>query len=93
MMTVADWRRRAQECTAKSKLALNQESRLQWQALSGDWLRYAELYERLKFGSSATPVTGPDAAAARQDGMSAIDDGERLRGRLALVDSSTAQSE
>jgi hypothetical protein len=84
MMTVADWRRRAQECMAKSKLASDRESRLQWQELSGDWLRYAERYERLKFGGSATPVTEPVAAAARQDGMSAVDDGERLRARLAL---------
>src|ERR1700675_3919250 len=54
MMTVAEWRKRAQDCITASRLASDKDAQLQWLALSDVWLKCSEWREREKFSDQAT---------------------------------------
>ena|ERR1700676_3386080 len=69
MMTVAEWRKRAQDCITASRLASDKDAQLQWLALSDVWLKCSEWREREKFSDQATrgmrpviPAFEPDSA-------------------------------
>lgn len=78
VLTVADYRKRADECLVKADLASDRDGKFQWWVLADLWRISAEQSDRRKFGSNKTP----DAAANK---TGAIEDGERLRARLDLV--------
>ena len=64
MMTVAEWRKRAHDCLAASRLTSDRDGQLGWLALSDAWLKCAEWRDREKLGHNETPVAGPHSATA-----------------------------
>src|ERR1700675_3456858 len=94
MMTVAEWRKRAQDCITASRLASDKDAQLQWLALSDVWLKCSEWREREKFSDQATramrpviPAFEPDRAEPdRTEPGKTMEYAERLRVRFALVD-------
>ena len=81
-MTVADWRKRAYDCLAASKLASDRDGQLGWLVLSEAWLKCAEWRDREKIGRNETLIAGLHTATARHDGTSAVENRERLRTRV-----------
>jgi hypothetical protein len=84
MMTVADWRKRAHDCMTASRLAADRDGQLGWQALSDAWLKCAEWRDREKLTPKETPVAQPYTPTASPNVARAVENGERLRTRLAL---------
>ena len=84
MMTVADWRKRAHDCMAASKLASDRDGQLGWQMLSEAWLKCAEWRDRENIGGNGRPAAGPHTVIAPSNATRAAENGERLRTRLAL---------
>jgi hypothetical protein len=83
MMSVADWRKRAHDCLAASRLASDRDGQLGWLVLADAWLKCAEWRDREKIGRDETPVAGLHTATAPHDGTSAVENRERLRTRAA----------
>jgi hypothetical protein len=78
MLSMADSRKRADDCMMKAACASDRDGHFQWQVLADLWLMYAERVDRGKPGHE-TPA--PVATGK----TSVIESGERLRAQLHLV--------
>jgi hypothetical protein len=87
MMTIEEYRKRAHDCTAAARLASDREGQFQWRVLSEIWLMFAEQLGRGRSSYDKTLFTVPNPVTAIVDAdrTSAVEGGERLRARLALV--------
>ena len=85
-MSVADFQKRAHDCMVAARLAADRDGQFQWQVLSEAWLMFAGLLGRAKSSSNEKPVAvaGPVTVIGDRKRTSVIENGERLRARLAL---------
>ena len=80
MLSVADYRKRAHDCMVEAELATDRDGQFQWRVLADLWLMFAEQFYRGESGHNETQNV--DATVR----IGVIEDGERLRARLDLVD-------
>jgi hypothetical protein len=80
MLSVADCRKRARDCMVEAELATDRDGQFQWRVLADLWLMFAEQSYRGECGHNETQNAN---AVVRN---SVVEDGERLRARLDLVD-------
>jgi hypothetical protein len=83
-LTLADWRQRAHNCLVAANAASNPEAQLQWLVLFNSWRKFADLRERGQSIFIEKPDPGSVTVTAGRTDGTAVEGGNRLRGRLML---------